>query len=212
MKKVYYVIGAALLIITLCMIVLVFRGVSLRSEPIIKPSPIDAKYENITSGILHRMFPSFQKTDYVVFGIKSEVNSEEETIFELLRNEYKIQFGSKPQVLRWTNQTKVEEIQNCKKPCWITIEKVNANSLKLNENLKSIQNILGENYFSITFLEFERNLSVPAVCETEHRLDFNCLLPVAVREVKKYFKRSDLRYFFCRAYNEVDYFVFIEKK
>lgn len=212
MKKVYYILGAALLIITVCMILLVFKGVSLRSEPIIKPSPVDAKYENITFGIIRRMFPSFQKTDYVVWGINSSNSSEEETIFELLQNEHAAQFSFKPQVLHWTPRTSVDDLKKCVKPCWITMEKDKASSLQTNESLKSIQTVLGLNYFSITFLEFERSMPVPTVCETEQRLDFSCILPVAVREVRKYFKQADTRYFFTRAYNEIDYFLFIEKK
>jgi hypothetical protein len=212
MKKVYYILGAALLIITICMILLVFKGVSLRSEPIIKPSPVDAKYENITYGVIRRMFPSFQKTDYVVWGINPSVSSEEETIFELLQNEHLAQFSARPQILRWTKQTSTEEIKKCLKPCWIEIQKESASSLKSNDSLKSIQAVLGSNYFSITFLEFERGMPVPQICETEQRLDFNCILPVAVREVSKYFKKADTRYFFTRAYNEIDYFLFIEKK
>lgn len=212
MKKVYYILGAALVIITICMILLVFKGVSLRSEPIIKPSPVDAKYENITYGVIRRMFPSFQKTDYVVWGISPSTSSEEETIFELLQNEHATQFGARPQVLRWTPQTTPEDIKKCLKPCWIEIAKESASSLKANDSLKSIQAVLGTNYFSITFLEFERDMPVPPVCETEQRLDFNCILPVAVREVRKYFKQVDTRYFFTRAYNEIDYFLFIEKK
>jgi len=212
MKKVYYILGAALLIITVCMILLVFKGVSLRSEPIIKPSPVDAKYENITYGVIRRMFPSFQKTDYVVWGVNPSVSSEEETIFELLQNEHAAQFGAKPNVIQWSKDVPVDEIKKCVKPCWITIEKELASSLKANDALKSIQSILGTNYFSITFLEFERGMPVPQVCETEQRLDFSCILPVAVREVRKYFKQAETRYFFTRAYNEIDYFLFIEKK
>jgi hypothetical protein len=212
MKKVYYILGAALLIITICMILLVFKGVSLRSEPIIKPSPVDAKYENITYGVIRRMFPSFQKTDYVVWGINPSTSSEEETIFELLQNEYAAQFGAKPNTVHWTDPLSSDDVRKCVKPCWITIEKEKASSLKANDSLKSIQAVLGQNYFSITFLEFERDIPVPQVCEMEQRLDFSCILPVAVREVRKYFKQVDTRYFFTRAYNEVDYFLFIEKK
>lgn len=212
MKKVYYILGAALVIITICMILLVFKGVSLRSEPIIKPSPVDTKYENITYGVIRRMFPSFQKTDYVVWGLNLSASSEEETIFELLQNEHAIQFGVRPNVLRWTPQTTSEDVKKCLKPCWIEIAKEQASRLKSNESLTSIQAALGMNYFSITFLEFERNMPVPTVCETEQRLDFTCILPVAVREVRKYFKQAHTRYFFTRAYNEIDYFLFIEKK
>ncbi len=212
MKKIYYILGAALLIITVCMILLVFKGVSLRSEPIIKPSPVDAKYENITYGVIRRMFPHFQKTDYVVWGINPSASSEEETIFELLQNEHAAQFGARPNVLRWNQQTTADEIKKCLKPCWIEIEKEKASQLTKNESLKSIQTVLGSNYFSITFLEFERGMPVPQVCEIEQRLDFSCILPVAVREVRKYLKQADTRYFFTRAYNEIDYFLFIEKK
>lgn len=212
MKKVYYILGAALVIITICMILLVFKGVSLRSEPIIKPSPVDAKYENITFGVIRRMFPNFQKTDYVVWGISPSASSEEETIFELLQNEHAKQLEQRPHVLHWTEQTTPEEIKKCVKPCWITIEKEKASRLKDNESLKAIQTVLGTNYFSITFLEFDRIMPVPQVCETEQRLDFNCILPVAVREVSKYFKQPETRYFFTRAYNEIDYFLFVENK
>lgn len=211
MKKIYAILGAALVIISACMVYLVVNGVSLRSEPIIKPSPVDPKYQNITYGIIHRMFPHFQKSDYVVWGVQPHLSAEEETIFELLQNEYTTQFGTKPYTLPWTDKTTAAELKNCTKPCWITIEKEKANSLQPNEALKSIQATLGENYFSMTFLAFERNQPVPQVCEAEQRLDFLCILPVAVREVRKYFKQSETRYFFTRAYNEIDYFLFIEK-
>ncbi len=211
MKKIYYILGAALFIISVCMIILVIKGVSLRSAPIIKPSPVDNKYQNITYGIIRRMFPSFQKTDYVVWGIKSEADAEVETIFELLQNEHRVQLGTQPNVIHWTEDTTADEIRNCIKPCWITMEREKAHSLKLNDSLKSIQTILGLNYFSLTFLEFKRDQFVPQVCETEQRLDFACMTPLAVREVHKYFKRDDIRYFFTRSYNEIDYFLFIEK-
>lgn len=212
MKKIYYVLGVALIIIAICMIVLVFKGVSLRSEPIIKPSAIDVKYENMTYGIIRRMFPHFQKTDYVVWGMDSGNISETETILELLQNEYAVQFGMRPQIFNWTKKDLNQDIQKCFKPCWIIVDHEAANSLNSSDSLKPIQDILGVNYFSITFLEFDRNTVVPQVCETEKRLDFSCLLPVAVREVRKYFKHPDVRYFFTRAYNEIDYFLFIEKK
>jgi hypothetical protein len=212
MKKVYYILGLALLIITICMIALVFKGVSLRSEPIIKPSAVDSEYKNINYGVVHRMFPNFQKSDYVVWGLNSDRASEDQIIFDLLQKEHGVQLGIRPRVLHWTKQTSVEEIKKCTKPCWITIDKYLANSLRPNLVVQSINDVLGSNYFSMTFLEFERNMTVSDFCEKEQRLDFECLLPVAVREVQKYLKKSDIRYFFTRAYNELDYFLFIEKK
>ena len=212
MKKVYYVIGTALLIISICMIILVFKGVSLRTEPIIKPSPIDANYKNITSGILNRLFPQFQKADYVVWGFDPLQGSEEETLFNLLQNEHKIQFGTRPQILHWSNQTSAQAIQACRKPCWIAVDKESASHLSNPDDIGPLQKLLGQNYFSITFLVFERNMIVPPACEAEKRLDFSCILFVSVREGRKYFKNIDTRYFFLRAYNKLDYFLFIEKK
>ncbi len=211
MKKVYFILGLALLIISACMIYLVINGVSLRSEPIIKPSAVDSQYKNVTFAVLHRLFPDFQKTDYVVWGIDPLPSSEENTIFELLQNEYAVQFGSKPQLLLWNDKMAKEEAQKCKKPCWIILDKENANSLKQNPILDRIKESLGSNYFSLTFLDFDRNQIVPKICESEKRLDFKCLLPVSVREVQKYFKDIGTRYFFARAYNEIDYFIFLEK-
>ena len=208
MKKVYYVLGSALLIISICMIVLVFKGVSLRTEPIIKPSPVDASYKNITSGILHRLFPQFQKADYVVWGINPIKLSEEQTLLSLLQNESQNQSGTQPQVLEWSPQTSDEVIGSCRKPCWIKVDKESASRLKNSEGMVQLH---GKNYFSLTFLTFERDMVVPLVCENEKRLDFSCILSVSVREVRKYFKKTDTRYFFLRAYNEVDYFLFIEK-
>lgn len=211
MKKIYLVFGAALVIITLCMVFLAVKGISLRSEPIIKPSVVDAQYQNITYAVIHRLFPEFQKTDYVVWGINPDVQTEEGTLFQLLQKAHQAQMGVKPQWIHWTEQTSVDELKKCVKPCWITMEKEQANSLKKNDSLNKIQSVLGLNYFSVTFLEFDRAVMVPAVCETEQRLDFSCLQSIAVREVRKYFKRNDIRYFFSRAYNEIDYFLFIEK-
>jgi hypothetical protein len=215
MKKIYLLFGSALFVISICMIYLLANGVSLRSEPIIKPSPIDAQYQNITSGLLNRMFPEFQKTDYVVWGLSSNSQSEEATLFELLKNEHLAQFGRQPYTVNWTVDTTTEELKKCTKPCWIQIEKTKANSLKLNDSLQFIRSVLGDNYFSITFLEFERNRDdsekVSDLCQTEKRLDFSCFLPISVREVQKYFKEKSVRYFFTRRYNEIDYFLFIEK-
>lgn len=211
MKKVYYILGMALLIISGCMIYLVIKGVSLRSEPIIKPSPVDVQYQNITYGVFHRLFPIFQQTDFVIWGINKDLGSEEGTIFELLLNEHAVQLGERPKILEISDKTSADEIKNCTKPCWIVVDREKASRLSEHEILKSLTTQLGQKYFSITFLEFDRNLIVPVNCEKEQRLDFLCLLPVSVREVRRYFKNIATRYFFMRSYNEIDYFLFLEK-
>lgn len=211
MKKVYVILGAAFAIIAGCMLYLVWEGVSLRTEPIIKPSPIDGEYKNISFGVIHRLFPDFQKSDYVVWGM-APYTSEEAKILELLQDEYLVQLSLKPTLLKMTDKTTAEELKACAKPCWIITDKNLASDLGVNPLLAQIKMALGENYFSVTLLEFELGVKVPPECEAEKRLDYPCILPVSVREVRRRMDEDGPRYFFMRRYNEKDTFLFLQKR
>lgn len=212
MKKIYFILGLALLVITGCMVIIFSRGVSLRTEPIIKPSPLDTKHENIVYGITHRLFPDFQQADYVIWGIDATVYPEEDEIIHLLQNNYLNKFGKKVSLLKVDTSTTADEIKNCLNPCWYIVARDQAHNLSENNLVSSIKSIKGMNTFSITFLEFERDIPVPEFCENQHRLSFECIMPVSVREARRFLKKLEVRSFFMRRYNTVDYFLFVEKQ
>lgn len=212
-KKVYIILGTALVIISLCMVYITFKGAGLRTEPIIKPSPIDKDHANITFGVIRRMFPSFQKSDYVIWGADLEKVNEENDIIKLLQTEHFKQLGTYPNPKIVTNETSDEEIKNCTKPCWIIVDKNHASQLNgsQNEILEKVKKQLGPNYFSITIMEFSPEIAVTENCNSEKFISADCVMPISVREAKRYMKDKNTRYFFMRRYNEVDYFLFLQK-
>jgi hypothetical protein len=211
MNKVYISLGLAFSIIAACMIYLVIEGVSLRTEPIIKPSPIDDEYKNITFGVVHRMFPDLQGAEYVIWGLMP-YTSEEAKILELLQAEHFVQLGLRPNIILINAKTTDDDIKNCAQPCWIVVDKNQASGLGENPILARIRGLRGEKYFSVTLQEFELDMKVPETCDTEKRLDFDCILPVSVREVRRRMKVDGPRYFFMRRYNEKDNFLFMQKR
>lgn len=211
-KKVYLILGTALVIISACMIYMTFKGAGLRTEPIIKPSPIDKEHANITFGVIRRMFPSFQQADYVIWGADLQKFNEENDIIKLLQKEHFTQLGTYPNPKIVTNETSDEEIKNCTKPCWIIVDKNHASQLSgaPSEILEKVREQMGPNYFSITIIEFSPEVTVPEKCNTEKFISADCVMPVSVREAKRYLKDPKTRYFFMRRYNEVDYFLFLQ--
>lgn len=212
MKKIYYLLGSALMVITVCMIYIAVKGVGLRTEPIIKPSPIDHKLQNIVFGVSRRLFPSFKTHDYVLWGIETDLSTEEGKFFELLKAEHMHQEKNNPNVLKIDDQTEDRDIKNCIKPCWMIVKKNQASDLSQDKLHQRIKNILGDQYFTITVDQFNRNINPPSECEIQKRLTLNCILPISVREVRRFLKEESVRYFFMRRYNEVDYFLFLENK
>lgn len=212
-KKIYLILGTALVIISVCMIIITMRGAGLRTEPIIKPSPIDEAHANIAFGVIRRMFPSFQKADYVVWGADLEKITEENDIIKLLQKEHLAQLGTYPNPKVVTIYTPNEEIKNCTKPCWIIVDKNHANQLdnKQNPILEKVKAELGLNYFSVTIMEFTRDVAVSETCNNEKFITSDCIMPISVREAKRFMKDLKTRYFFMRRYNELDYFLFLQK-
>lgn len=211
MKKIYWGFGFAFLVITVCMMIIVSRGVSLRTEPIIKPSPVDQKYENIAYGVSHRLFPELQTADYIVWGLSDPMDNEQVIIVSLLKEKYENRFGKKVTIVNVTALTTPEQIINCISPCWYTVKADQAHALSPDTLAQHIAKIKAKNYFSITFFSFKRDLSVAEVCETQQRLNFECILPVSVREASRFLKKLEARSFFMRRYNTLDYFLFIEE-
>ena len=210
MKKVYYILGIASVIIMGCMLYLAQKGVVLKTEPLIKPAAIDAQFKSVSFGVIHRLFPNFQTAKYVIWGI-GPATADESNILGLLQAEHFQKLGKLPTILQIDDSTKMEDLQNCAMPCWLLVEKDKASELPMNPRLSAIRQALGENYISITILEFERDMPVPEICETEKRLEFDCILPTSVREVRRRFKDDAIRYFFMRRYNDKDHFLFLQR-
>ena len=198
MKKVIFAFAVAFLIIATCMIYLVRHGVSLRTEPIIKPSPIDAEYKNISYAIVHRLFRELNENDILVWGLDAS-KKEHLDILTATQAEYEQKSQKKVTLLQANSD------QLCPKPCWLLSE-VN----QAGEQARMLT-AAGRTSAALMMLPFTLQAEVSPKCETEKRLEFDCIMPVSVREVRRKIKDHTKRLFFMRRYEEKDHYLFLQE-
>lgn len=210
MKIISSLIATAFLVICVCMFLIFKNGVSIRTAPIIKPSPVGADLSNISQGIFLRLFPDLQQSRYVIWNISQ--NSEEvQKTLSLLKSRIENEMHLKITYIFDGSKATAQEIESCTQPCWIFFQEDAVNELSKNDWLESKIAPQTGGYFIISWVPFVRNLEVSQTCIEEKRLDLECLKHVSVHEVKKYMKDSTQRYFFMRKYLDHDYFLFVEK-
>lgn len=213
MRQALTILGFAFLIITVCMIYLVRSGVSLRTEPLIKPSPIDAKFENIVYGITHRLFSSFQSSDYMIVGW--DVRAPEQVqLFSHLEREFEKKYGQKVTSIAFSGLSEINwgDVTNCPAPCWIYLPTPVASDIANPSFARALPEDTRLAYFTLTVLPFWRETKPDSDCIAQKRLTLDCVTPVSVREVYRKLKETDIRYFFMRRYNQRDHFLFLEQK
>lgn len=209
MKKVTYAVLFAFIIISICMFYLIRNGISLRTSPVIQPSEISLDEKNIATGVVQRLFQQFQDAHYILWGVLPK-NEKTQKVIELIQEEYKKVFKQSVNLIEDAEQSTLNNIHTCQKPCWIFMSEVKAHQLGNNDFIQ--KNILSsqKHFFTLTILSFKRDLVVEEECNIQKRLGLACLISVSVREVHRKIKDPNKRYFFLRGYNDSDFFLFIE--
>lgn len=210
MKKIIGIFTLVFLIISGCMIYLVKKGVSLRTEPLIKPTAIAADQRNIATHVVLRLFPEMQSTHYILWGILPQ-NEDNQLLLTHFMEEYYKAFHTPVSIIQNGESATNQEIANCKKPCWILLPATSANELSPNKYINEKIQPLGESFFNMTIAPFNGTESVPDFCETQQRISWDCITPLSLRESFRKIKKTDAKYFFLRKYNERDFFLFIQR-
>ncbi|QLY25748.1 hypothetical protein [Bdellovibrio sp. KM01] len=211
MKKIFTILGLVFIIITFCMIYLVRKGVSLRSEPLIRPTVISADQRNISSHTVLRIFPDLQSNHYVIWGVLPETPDTQLLMTHFLEEYYK-KLQIPVHIIQNGLEASAEEIQNCKKPCWIKMPHDQANELSTNEFISSKIEPTQKAHITITTMPFNGDEIVPEYCDQQQRLTLDCVTPVSVREIHRKMKDPKQLYFFLRKYNDRDFFLFVQKE
>lgn len=211
MKTIIAILTVCFTLITALIIYITRAGVSIRTAPIIKPSAVSKDFHNVPLGIFLRLFPEFQQADYVLFGFPQN-SSEARTTLHLLKERYEKEFKIEVKILVGTETKSLALVQNCLKPCWIILPEAEANELSLNAWIQTNIHPTKRSYFTLTWIPFQRQITVSELCKKEKRLDLECLKAVSIKEVERKMKDINARYFFMRKYLDRDYFLFIENK
>ncbi|AGH94566.1 hypothetical protein [Pseudobdellovibrio exovorus] len=214
MKKVGWLIGLGLIIITVCMGYLIKQGISLRSAPLIQPSVMDADRANVATSVIQRMHQNFEDVDYAIFGVAEK--AEDQQLIRMMAEEYEKVFKAPVQFLVQNDSVTADVVAACTRPCWILTGFEKAHTLAgvntwMQDNLISQQ----KPFLSLTIVDFQVGEPgddvVSDECHQQKRLSFDCLVPVSVREIKRRMKKPDQKYFFLRQYNGEDFFLFLQK-
>lgn len=210
MKKISLIFGLVFLIISACLIYLVRSGVSLRSEPLIRPTIISPDQRNIAAHVVLRLFPELQNSHYILWGVLPESNDAQLMMTYFMEEYYKT-FHIAVHIIQDGEKATASEIAQCEKPCWILLPMNRANELSKNEFIQKNILPLNRHYINMTLSPFTGEETVPESCDQQKRLNLECITPVSVREVHRKIKDPSQLYFFLRKYNENDFFLFVQK-
>jgi len=209
--KIFLAIFAIFCVIaSVIMIKLTRGGVSIRSAPIIAPSPQGDQFKNIASSIVNRLFPDFQMSSYLVIGRPADLTMAPQIINDL-KVGFESQFQKTVTFLLDDGNLSAETIGKCPQPCWILTSEKEANELSEPKKIPQILNQMeGVRHFHLTFIPFSTVPDPSDECVAEKRLSLDCLIPLSIHEVRKKFKDPETSYFFMRKYQDRDYFLFIQ--
>lgn len=215
LRTVLVLLGLVFVIISLSMGYLIWSGVSLRSAPIIKASPLGENAENVGYGVALRLSAELKDAHYVLWGLPSDSEHFAE-IRKMIQAEYETLTQGKVQV-NWlepepNQMPTIEQLAQCEKPCWVLLPQEQAHQLSSNAFIEEKVKPLGRDYITLTLLSFERDTTVPRHCEQQKRLSFECIKPLSIRESGRKVGAEEPPYFFMRKYNVGDYFLFIENQ
>lgn len=199
MKSIFWIFATVFLIISAAMIWIVKSGVTIRMQPLIKPTVVGENLYPMARHLFLRMFPDFQQTDFVLWSLDTS-SSEAELFLSQMVQEYESQLKS----VRYFDEAK-NPIESCPSPCWA----VSSTQEKLSEWKQKLTNS-GKKWISISWKSYSNVESVSEECLTQKVLSQNCLLPVAVNDVKKKLKDPKARYFFLKKYLDSDFYLFVK--
>lgn len=211
MKKISVILGLAFVIVTFCMFYLVRNGVSLRSEPLIKPTEISTDHRNIAEHLMLRLFPELQQNHYILWGVLPETQ-ESQRVLSYALEEYEKMFKVPVHMIRDGVNATDAELRACAKPCWVLLPTEQANELTPNELVEKKFHSMNLPFITLTWVNFDNTEKVTDECEAQQRLHLDCLIPVSIREVQKRIKDPSKLHFFLRKYNDRDYFLFVQKE
>ncbi|NUN06520.1 MAG: hypothetical protein HUU57_12245 [Bdellovibrio sp.] len=210
MKVFFIVFGVFCAIATFVMIKVTHDGVSIRSAPIISPSPQGDAGKNISVAVVTRLFPDFQNASYVTIGSPTDMDLGVQVINDL-KSTYEGQFKKNVTLLKDDGQLSLEKIAQCAIPCWILTSETQAHELSNQNPIPQILNTLqGIEHFSLTLIPFSNVPETTEECVAEKRLSLHCIIPLSIHQVRKKFKDPAVAYFFMRKYQDRDYFLFIQ--
>lgn len=210
MKILTVIFGIFCVVASVIMVNLTRDGVSIRSAPIIGPSPQGVEQKNVAVAVVSRLFPDFQNADYVVIGSSSEFKIAPQIINDL-KLVYEQQFRKNIRILADSADLNLETLAKCEKPCWILTSETQSNELSINNRLpKMLDSLENVNHFHLTLIPFRTVPNPSETCIAEKRLSLSCITELSIHEVSKKFKDPMVSYFFMRKYQDRDYFLFIQ--
>lgn len=186
------------------MIYLIKNGISLRLEQVIDPTLETVGDREIAKAMISRLTPQFQPARYVLIG-RDPSDPQSNILIENLVAEFERNFNKTPNVIR-----DLSEFETCESPCWIITDQHSAHQLAPNKFVEEKIAAQKVPFFSLTFMNFKRDIKVPGQCDVEKRVTEDCVTPLAVRAVRRKMK-EEAHYFFVAGYSERDYFLLIEK-
>lgn len=209
MKTIFSILGIAFVVIAVCMTLLVQKGVSLRTAPIIKQSLLAEDEMNIATGIVLRLYPDFQQAEYIVWNLDQNSSLIQKNM-GVIKNRLEKELKKDITVIYDGENITPERLSRCAKPCWIFFKENTAHVFDEHPIFKQIAP-LSSYYFTISWSDFKRDLPMSESCIKEQRLTQDCIKEVSVNEVRRKLKEAG-RYFFMRKYQDHDYFFYLEKE
>lgn len=197
MKIVISLLAAAVLISSGVMLYLVKQGAALRPAGVIAPTEIGSKPDLIGKSIAVRLFPEFQTAKSVIWYLDVQDEPYAQIPESALLN---YQSNLKPELL---DLRKVHAAP-CADSCWYIQSLHNPLPEALLQKIKTKPSV------EIYIQYFARGEEVPELCESEKVLEFKCVRPISVREIRKKMK-TPAPYFFMRRYLDSQFYLFIEK-
>lgn len=208
MKRLIALISLGFLIISVCMVYLVKNGISLRPATLIKPSVAEKDLKNVAQGLLVRMYPEFEKSHYIVWGIAP--GAETSQLLGMIQQDYEKMFHLNVHVLGGAETLSFEQIKDCAKPCWLLTTPEHANELNENSFITKTVRTQGHPYANVSMLSFALNEKAPEHCLREKRLTLPCLKSLSAQAAQRKIKTPE-RYFFLKKYNNNDFFLFLQE-
>ena len=191
MKKVNGLIILGVLIIVSCMIYLQQSGISLRIARLIKPTILKEQPLYISTSVVKRLFPDFQKSKIVLIALPS---SKKSVLFlKDLRQSYQKLFRKTPQIIE-----SPDALLECQQDCWIPLPPEAGHHLETNEFIINHVQPLQKPYFTLTVFQFSRNETPYESCMNQKRLQFHCLRGISIVQAKRKMKAPDKKYFFIK--------------
>jgi hypothetical protein len=202
MKWVLSLLGVVSVLIVATLLFLLREGVTIRPQPLIKPTEIKDNFEPVGQHVFLRLFPEFQSKDVVVWRIDLSQNLQEKFFKDVLVS-WESQFKKQPQIYnKWPTES---ELMNCHDKCWVILDSkldfephllqlVNTNIKWLSVRTTSVNNLSNQ---------------ISKECESQKILDENCRLEVSPYLVFKKLQKISQPAFFMHKYMDRDFYLFI---